>query len=158
MIIREMAKSDVDKVFEVEKSCFNDYWSKKSFYDELKNRLAHYFVAEIDEKIVGYMGFWTILDEGHITNVAVISDYRGMGIGNRLVENAIIWCKENFMSMMTLEVRQSNMVAQNLYKKYGFKLQGIRKEYYSDNKEDAWIMWCDLKEVSVDNGKISFKE
>ena len=87
------------------------------------------------------------MDEGHITNVAVHSDYRGKKIGDELVKSLVNLCKENNIVSMTLEVRVSNVVAQNLYKKYGFKLSGIRKEYYSDNKEDAMIMWNDVKAV-----------
>ena len=87
------------------------------------------------------------MDEGHITNVAVHSDYRGQKIGDKLIKALVKICKDNNIISMTLEVRVSNIVAQNLYKKYGFKLAGIRKEYYSDNKEDAMIMWNDIKEV-----------
>ena len=87
------------------------------------------------------------MDEGHITNVAVHSDYRGKKIGDELVKELVNLCKNNNIVSMTLEVRVSNIVAQNLYKKYGFKLAGIRKEYYSDNKEDAMIMWNDVKAV-----------
>jgi ribosomal-protein-alanine N-acetyltransferase len=139
--IEQMTKNDIDGVFEVEKNCFKDYWSKDAFLKELKNDVSKYLVAKIDEKVVGYVGIWLILDEGHITNVAVHSDYRGKKIGDELIKSLIEVCKENEIKSMTLEVRVSNIVAQNLYKKYGFKLAGIRKEYYSDNKEDAMIMW-----------------
>ena len=104
-------------------------------------------MAEIDNQIVGYVGVWFVVDEGHITNVAVHSDYRGRKIGDKLVDEMVKLCKENNLVAMTLEVRTSNTVAQNLYRKYGFKMAGIRKEYYSDNKEDAIIMWNQLKEV-----------
>ena len=134
LIIRHMTKDDVDAVYKVEENCFTDPWSKDSIRKELKNDLARYLVAEIDNQIVGYVGVWFVVDEGHITNVAVHSDYREL-------------CKENNLVAMTLEVRTSNTVAQNLYRKYGFKMAGIRKEYYSDNKEDAIIMWNQLKEV-----------
>ena len=96
---------------------------------------------------MGYVGIWFVMDEGHITNVAVHSDYRGRKIGDKLVQALVNLCRENKIVSMTLEVRVSNIVAQNLYKKYGFKLAGIRKEYYSDNKEDAMIMWNDIKVV-----------
>jgi len=109
--------------------------------------VARYLVADIDGKIVGYVGIWFVAGEGHITNVAVHSDYRGQKIGDILIKHLVKICKDNNIFAMTLEVRVSNIVAQNLYKKYGFKLAGIRKEYYSDNKEDAMIMWSQLKEV-----------
>ena len=147
IIIRPMTIDDVDEVYIVEEDCFVDPWSKDSIRKELKNDLARYLVAEIDDKIVGYVGVWFVVDEGHITNVAVHSDYRGKKIGDKLVKEMVELCKENNIVAMTLEVRASNTVAQNLYRKYGFKMGGIRKEYYSDNKEDAIIMWNQLKEV-----------
>lgn len=147
LVIEQMISKDIDGVFEVEKNCFEHHWSKESFMKELKNDVARYLVAKIDDKVVGYVGIWFVMDEGHITNVAVHTDYRGLKIGDKLVQALIKLCKESNISAMTLEVRVSNVVAQNLYKKYGFKLAGIRKEYYSDNKEDAMIMWNDLKVV-----------
>ena len=147
IIIRPMIIDDVDEVYIVEEDCFVDPWSKDSIRKELKNNLARYLVAQLDSKIVGYVGVWFVVDEGHITNVAVHSDYRGKKIGDRLVKEMVELCKENNLVAMTLEVRASNTVAQNLYRKYGFKMGGIRKEYYSDNKEDAIIMWNQLKEV-----------
>lgn len=147
LTIEMMTSKDIDGVFEVEKNCFEHHWSKESFKKELINENARYLVAKLDRKIVGYVGIWLILDEGHITNVAVHNDYRGQKIGDKLVQSLVNLCKENNINSMTLEVRVSNIVAQNLYKKYGFKLAGIRKEYYSDNKEDAMIMWNDIKAV-----------
>lgn len=146
-IIRSMTMDDVDEVYIVEEDCFVDPWSKESIKKELKNNLARYLVAQLNDKIVGYVGVWFVVDEGHITNVAVHSEYRGKKIGDKLVKEMVELCKENNIVAMTLEVRSSNTVAQNLYRKYGFKMGGIRKEYYSDNKEDAIIMWNQLKEV-----------
>lgn len=145
--IRLMKKEDVDDIYKVEEDCFPDPWSKESIMKELKNNLARYLVAEVDGKLAGYIGIWFVVDEGHITNVAVHSDYRGRKIGDKLVGEMVNLCKENNIVAMTLEVRNSNRIAQNLYRKYGFKIGGIRKEYYSDNKEDAIIMWNQLKEV-----------
>ncbi len=147
VVIRRMTSDDVDGVFEVEKNCFEHYWSKVEFEKEMKNDVARYLVAEVDGKVVGYVGIWFVAGEGHITNVAVHSDYRGQKIGDILIKHLVKMCEENNIFAITLEVRVSNIVAQNLYKKYGFKLAGIRKEYYSDNKEDAMIMWSQLKEV-----------
>lgn len=145
--IRPMTNNDVDSIYRIEEDCFVDPWSKESIRRELKNNLARYLVAQLDDKIVGYVGVWFVVDEGHITNVAVHSDYRGQKIGDKLVKEMVELCQENNIVAMTLEVRVSNTVAQNLYRKYGFKVGGIRKEYYSDNKEDAIIMWNQLKEV-----------
>ena len=147
LVIEEMKVDDIDGVFEVEKNCFEDYWSKDSFKKELSNNLAKYLVAKVDGKVAGYVGIWFVVDEGHITNVAVHEDYRGQKIGDQLIKELVRVCKDNKIVSMTLEVRTSNTVAQNLYRKYGFKMAGIRKEYYSNNKEDAIIMWNDIKEV-----------
>ena len=147
LIIEQMKENDIDGVFEVEKNCFEDYWSKDSFKKELSNNLAKYLVAKVDNKVVGYVGIWFVVDEGHITNVAVHEGYRGQKIGDQLIKELVEVCKNNKIVSMTLEVRASNVVAQNLYRKYGFKMAGIRKEYYSNNKEDAIIMWNDIKEV-----------
>ncbi|WP_455542386.1 ribosomal protein S18-alanine N-acetyltransferase [Intestinibacter sp.] len=145
LVIRPMTKNDIDQVHKVEVDCFEDPWSKKSLMDEIKNPLARYLVAELNSVIVGYVGVWFIVDEGHITNVAVHSDYRGQKIGDKLVSEMVKLCKSEGLVSMTLEVRRSNTVAQNLYRKYGFKMAGVRKEYYS-NREDAIIMWNDLAE------------
>lgn len=142
--IEKMTKEDIDGILEVENSSFSVPWTRGSFEGEIKNSRANYLVAKIDEKIVGYVGVWIILDEGHITNVAVHKDYRSQKIGDKLVSEIINLCKEKNVVSITLEVRSSNTIAQNLYKKYGFTFAGIRKEYYSDNKEDALLMWKDV--------------
>ena len=133
LIIRPMRKEDIEGVHMVEVDCFDDPWSR-------------YLVAELDSVIVGYVGVWFVVDEGHITNVAVHSNYRGQRIGDRLVEEMVKLCKSEGLVSMTLEVRSSNTIAQNLYRKYGFKMAGVRKEYYSD-REDAIIMWNQLSEL-----------
>ncbi len=140
--IREMRESDLDRIMEIEKSTFSTPWSRESFIMELtKNLLAKYIVAEIDDYIVGYGGIWLIIDEGHITNIAVDEEYRGLGAGDRLLEGLVNLCIDRNVRAMTLEVRRSNEVAKSLYKKYGFKEYGIRPKYYADNNEDAIIMW-----------------
>lgn len=147
MICRKMTKDDVEGVYNIEVQSFSTPWTRDSIKSELKNRLSNYIVCEIDGKIVGYIGSWIIIDEAHITNVAVDPSYRGRGIGGNLIQSLIEDCKEKYIKSMTLEVRTSNVVAQSLYKKYGFKPGGIRKEYYSDNREDAIIMWNQIGEV-----------
>lgn len=144
MILRKMTKNDVDGVYAVEVKSFSEPWSKESIKGELKNKLSHYIVCEVDGKIVGYIGSWIIIDEAHITNVAVDPAYRGNKIGSLLIEELVKYSKENRIKAITLEVRISNIVAQNLYKKYGFLPGGVRKEYYQDNKEDAMIMWKEI--------------
>jgi len=144
LIIRDMKLEDIDSVYDVEKSCFSDPWSKDSFKKEIKNNLAKYLVAQVEDKVVGYVGAWFIVDEAHITNVAISPKHRGQKIGDKIIKYLIDECTKSGIKAMTLEVRSSNIVAQNLYKKYDFKFAGVRKEYYSDNKEDAIIMWKHL--------------
>ncbi|HHV74838.1 ribosomal-protein-alanine N-acetyltransferase [Thermoanaerobacterium sp. PSU-2] len=140
--IRPMVKSDIDKVMEIEYLSFSVPWSFESFVMEVtKNSCAHYIVAEVDGKVAGYGGFWVVVDEGHITNIAVHPDFRGKGVGSAIVEGLIELAKNKGITSMTLEVRESNLVAQSLYKKYGFRPVGKRRGYYQDNNEDAVIMW-----------------
>lgn len=140
--VRKMEEKDIDKIIEIEKEAFSTPWSKASFLAEIRdNLLAYYLVAEMDGKVVGYGGIWLILNEGHITNIAVKEEYKGKGIGNHLLEGLIFYCIKNGIENMTLEVRESNIIAQNLYRKYDFISSGKRPNYYSDNGEDALIMW-----------------
>lgn len=140
--VRNMNKYDIDDVMKIEKLCFSVPWSKESFLIEItKNKCAYYIVAELDGKVVGYGGFWAIIDEGHITNIAVHPDYREMGIGSSIIEGLISKAKEKAITSMTLEVRMTNYIAQSLYEKFGFVPMGKRKNYYLDNNEDAIIMW-----------------
>ena len=140
--IREMRETDLDSIIEIENKVFSPSWSREAFLLELtKNLLAKYVVGVVDEKVVGYGGIWLIIDEGHITNIAVDERYRGLGVGNRILEGLIQLCVYRGLRAMTLEVRKSNEIAQSLYKKYGFKEYGIRPKYYGDNNEDAIIMW-----------------
>ncbi len=135
-----MTEEDVSAVAELEKKCFAVPWSEKSFHDEMKNKLAVYFVAKSDARCIGYAGFWNVSGEGGITNVAVLPEYRRQGIGSMLIAEMIKTAVKLKLDLLTLEVRKSNIAAQGLYKKYGFDIIGERKRYYSDNGEDAWIM------------------
>ncbi len=140
--LREMEIRDLDTIMEIEKGSFSTPWTRNSFEKEiLENVLAKYIVAEVDGEVVGYGGIWLILDEGHITNIAVSKDHRGKGIGKFLMMGLIDYCKKRGIHNMTLEVRKSNDIAQNLYRKMGFLDCGIRPDYYTDNHEDAVIMW-----------------
>lgn len=143
--IRKMEEKDLERIMEIENQAFTTPWPKEAFLLEItKNQLARYLVAEVENMVVGYGGIWLILDEGHVTNIAVDSRYREKGIGKKLVEGLISLCSEEKIMAMTLEVRASNIAAQNLYKKYGFTEFGIRPNYYADDKEDAIIMWKSL--------------
>jgi len=140
--ISYMTLEDIDDVMVVEKLSFTIPWSKNALIEEvLNNRMAIYITAKVNGKAIGYAGMWKIFDEGHITNIAVHPEYRQNGIGSRLVEKLVDIAKERGIVKMTLEVRKSNLAAQALYCKYGFKEMGLRKGYYADNGEDAIIMW-----------------
>jgi ribosomal-protein-alanine N-acetyltransferase len=141
IIIRGMLSKDLDQIITIEKVCFSTPWSKGSFENELKNEFAYYQCAEIEGKIVGYMGMWRVVDECHITNVAILPEYRKRGIAGMLIQKMVGICRSSEISAMTLEVRVSNIPAINLYKKYGFYSVGKRPNYYTRPVEDALIMW-----------------
>lgn len=145
--IRKMIKEDIPEIVELEKLSFPTPWSAYAFNCELEdNQYAYYNVclAKEEEKILGYAGMWKILDEVHITNVAVHPSYRGLKLGELIMRTMMGQAIALGADKMTLEVRKSNIVAQRLYEKLGFMSVGFRKGYYSDNNEDAVIMWCDL--------------
>ena len=138
--IREFNINDIEELYEVELTSFTDPWSKESFKDELNNEIAHYLVGSINNKVVAYIGAWFVLDEAHITNVAVKSDFRRQKIAKQLITAFIVLAKKHQITSITLEVRASNIPAQSLYQQFGFEKQGLRKRYYADNNEDAIIL------------------
>lgn len=142
--IRPMSVLDLDQILGIEALSFPTPWSRFAFTSELtQNNYAFYVVAEINGEAVAYAGVWVILEEGHITNVAVHPDYRGRGLGEQMMRSIMGRAKAQGAERVTLEVRASNDVAQQLYTKLGFVSRGLRKGYYTDTKEDALIMWKD---------------
>lgn len=141
LILKEMDFSDLEGVYEVSSLSLKETWSLNSIEKELNNKLATYIVCLEDSKVLGFAGSWLIASEGQITNIAVHPNSRGKGIGKYLMEKLIFVLKNKGCTDITLEVRKSNIIAQNLYKSLGFKEEGIRKNFYEDNKEDAIIMW-----------------
>ncbi len=143
--LRPLEERDLDTLAEMEKINFSMPWSRASFERELKeNVAARYLVLEADGRVVAYGGMWLVIDEAHITNIAVHPDYRGRGYGEAVTRALMALAKDTCMYMITLEVRRSNAVAQALYHKVGFLDVGYRKRYYEDNKEDALIMYAQL--------------
>ncbi|MFT9495674.1 ribosomal protein S18-alanine N-acetyltransferase [Anaerosolibacter sp.] len=139
---RSMTVEDIPQVLEIENLCFTVPWSPEAFEMEIsKNKFAQYVVAEVDGRIAGYGGMWFIVDEAHVTNIAVHPQYRGKGYGELIVAAMVRRADDQGIYQMTLEVRASNHVAQNLYRKFGFEPCGVRPKYYADNNEDAVIMW-----------------
>ncbi len=142
IIVRKMKIGDVGSVVDIEQRCFPIPWTKGTFVMEIvSNKLARYCVAEVDGRVVGYGGMWLIIDEAHITNIAVHPEHRGEGVGKKLVEHLIDEASDTDIHKVTLEVRRSNFIARALYTKFGFEPRGIRPGYYRDNGEDAIIMW-----------------
>lgn len=143
--ITTMTTKHLSFVTKIEEDCFAIPWDESSFLNELKNnKMAIYIVAILDDEVVAYAGMWHVINEGHITNLAVKKEHRQKKIGSLLVQELLKIASQKEMIGITLEVRVSNTHAQALYKKNGFILEGIRKEYYDDNREDALIMWCYL--------------
>lgn len=142
--IRRMTMADLDAVAAIEAATFPTPWSKDSFRQELeRNVAARYLVAEKDGQVIGYGGAWIILDESHITNIAIGEAFRGCGYGRQLTEALMQYLSNLGAAYATLEVRKSNLRAQCLYKSLGFIQLGVRKRYYEDNQEDALLMVCD---------------
>jgi ribosomal-protein-alanine N-acetyltransferase len=145
MQIREMTIGDLDGVLVVESLSFKTPWERASFESELLlNDLAHYFVVEEFGIVVGYAGFWHVIDEGHITNVAIHPDYRKRGLGKYLIDYLVKEAIQRGINQLTLEVRTSNHAAISLYEGFGFVSHGVRPKYYQDTGEDALIMWAKL--------------
>ncbi|WP_066372251.1 ribosomal protein S18-alanine N-acetyltransferase [Neobacillus fumarioli] len=142
---RYMREEDIDQVLEVEHASFTLPWSREAFYNEIhNNKFAVYIVLEHEERIIGYCGVWIVVDEAHVTNVAILPAYRGRKLGEAMMRKLMSVSREMGAKRMTLEVRVSNYIAQSLYRKMGFQNGGIRKNYYSDNLEDALVMWVNL--------------
>ena len=138
---RNGVSGDIEAIRRLELLCFKDPWSSESIRQEIEdNPLADYRVVTVDGRLVGYCGYWTIGDEGNITNVAIDPKFRGLGLGTRLVRNMMENGENVNLKGFTLEVRISNKAAIGLYEKLGFKNEGIRPGYYQDG-EDAIIMW-----------------
>jgi ribosomal-protein-alanine N-acetyltransferase len=142
---RSMRLQDIPQICRIEIDAFPTPWTSAAFHNELtNNQFAQYMVMEYDNQIIGYGGMWIIMEEAHVTNIAILSSFRGRKLGERLVLELLRTASFLGAERMTLEVRVSNTIARNLYEKLGFYSVGRRRGYYSDNGEDALIMWADL--------------
>lgn len=140
--IRKAACADLEQIHTLENICFDIPWSYEMLYEDIcVNKGTVYYVVEDDGKIVGYGGMWIILDEAHITNVCIDPEKRRKGYAMLLMKTLCDKAQSLGADNMTLEVRVSNHDALRLYKKCGFSVHGLRKRYYSNNNEDAYIMW-----------------
>ena len=146
IVIRKMEIKDVPEVLKVEKSSFPVPWTSDIFYHELTDNMhALYFVVDYDGEIIGYAGMWIVIDEAQITNIAILPEYRGKKIGEQLFHHLMMAAIRIGAVQLSLEVRVSNIVAQRMYRKFGLLPGGIRKNYYTDDQEDALVMWVNLK-------------
>ena len=139
--IEPMAEQHVAAVTEIDRLSNGAPWSADSFSREILNSQAHYFVSMDSGQVTGFAGFWTLVDEAHVTTIAVRPECRGRGIGRALMEHLLRTAALLGMTCATLEVRVSNEKAIKLYESLGFLNSGVRKNYYPDNREDAVIMW-----------------
>ena len=136
IIIENMKPHHLDGVVNIENICFANPWSRADLEQQLNLETSHFAVATLDGNVVGYMGLQIFSGEGYVTNVAVLPDFRRMGIAKKLIEHQI----QNEMSFITLEVRESNLPAIKLYESCGFENVGIRPKFYSNPTENAIIM------------------
>jgi [ribosomal protein S18]-alanine N-acetyltransferase len=143
--LRSLRPSDIEAVMAIEKNAFPSPWQPSSFhYEVTENRVANYQALTVrlgdqPARLVGYAGYWLLVDEAHISTIATHPEWRGRGLGELLLLNLLVMAYEEPAQLATLEVRRNNTVAQGLYEKYGFEVVGERRRYYQD-KEDALIM------------------
>ncbi len=140
---QKLSIKHLDEVLRIERLTFKTPWTKYAFIHEIQFERAVFKVLKIDNRIVGYGGFWHVLDEAHISNIAIHPDYRGQGLGKMLLRHLLREAIARDVTRATLEVRKSNLVAQKMYVSFGFRIVSIRKNYYADEHEDALIMWND---------------
>ena len=143
--IRPMSLADVERVVQIDRLSFALPWSERTYRLELtENSAAHLIVAELESRleklVIGYAGFWFIVDEAHISTLAVHPDFRRKGVGRRLLEEALNEALRLGAVIVTLEVRASNQIPIDLYKKFGFREKARKARYYRDNQEDALLM------------------
>ena len=141
--ILPMTDADLKAVVEIETLSFPSTWPQNAFQNEIHdNKLAHYFVGKSGGRVVAYGGIWVILEDSHITTIAVHPQSRGQRYGELMLLHLLDETIAKGASWITLEVRETNVVAQKLYKKYGFTVVSTRRGYYSDNNESALVMWA----------------
>lgn len=158
IFIKKMTADDIDGVIAIESSAYGEHhWSKESFLNEIGNELARYYVLYTENgDLAGYAGCWHILEEAHITTIAISPNYRRRKFGEALLKRIVDDCYLEKIKYITLEVRVSNDAAINLYSKYGFTSFGTRKGYYQNNNEDALIMWT--KNIFFDEFKLQYEK
>jgi len=144
-LYRQMELDDLDDVLDIERQSFRTPWTPDMFITEFANpRSRRRVLLDAEGRLAGYMLYWVILDEAHLMNIAVAPDLRQQGAGTRLVANLIQESRRESVEVISLEVRVSNLAAIRLYQKFGFQPVGLRKNYYTDEGEDALLMELEL--------------
>ncbi|MGB4660354.1 MAG: ribosomal protein S18-alanine N-acetyltransferase [Mobilitalea sp.] len=141
MVIRKMTEADLPQICAIEQETFSMPWKEEDFRSSMIKTNNGYIVAEVDSQVIGYCGYWGILEEGDICNVAVIKEYRNQKVAYHMLVELMKEAKEKGITAFTLEVRIGNHPAIHLYEALGFKSVGLRKKFYSKPEEDAVIMW-----------------
>lgn len=141
MNIRRMTLDDLAQVVAIDKASFSLSWPERSFRFEISdNSASRAWVAEEDRKVVGAIVAWLLVDEAHIATIATHPDFRRRGIASKLLSHALRMMMNEGALTSVLEVRESNLAAQEMYRKFGFEETGRRPRYYKDNSEDAILM------------------
>ena len=140
-MIRRMEERDIPEVAELERICFSECWSARILESGIHSPYDVYYVFEQDERILGYCNLRVLAGEGEVQRIAVHPDSRRYGVGRKLMDAMVDFAVENKAAAVTLEVRESNRPARNLYESYGFTAEAVRKGYYRNPSEDAVIMW-----------------
>lgn len=138
--LRDMISADVPTVVDIERASYTMPWSEATFRGLLRRRDAEMVSAEAAGDVIGYAAFWCVVDQGELGNVAVAAEWRGAGVGARLVEEIINRASRRGVREIFLEVRPSNAVARNLYERLGFRPVGRRRRYYQAPVEDALVL------------------
>ncbi len=155
-----MQPSDLEDVLAIEKASFASPWSRDMFLEELDNRNARLLVFRLEDKLVGYICFWVVLDEVHIMNIAVHPEQRGRGYGRAILAYLESWCLQKGVKRLILEVGRRNLPARRLYRRIGFHSIGFRKQYYAVAKDDALVMekWLGAgEEANIDRERSETK-
>jgi [ribosomal protein S18]-alanine N-acetyltransferase len=142
--IRVLGAADIPRIVEIENHCFSTPWQDSTFRGLLRRKDTDLLGAEVDDVLVGYAIAWTVLDQAELGNVAVAPETRGLGVGRLLVQAILARLRHRRATECFLEVRESNTVAQRLYRQLGFEPVGRRKRYYMDPVEDALVMRVEI--------------
>tara|TARA_B100001123_G_C15122187_1_gene951824 strand:+ start:192 stop:704 length:513 start_codon:yes stop_codon:yes gene_type:complete len=148
-----MTEDDLSAVIEIEQKSFSSPWSRRTFHEGLSAKYphAHFLVCKHQDNSIAYINFVLVGEDCHITNLAVALDFRRLGVAKYMLAKSLDQIKYLGGRKVFLEVRMSNIVAQRLYRQFGFRINSIRKKYYSDNDEDAYVLWLeDIRKIRLE--------